>query len=387
MATGPTRFEQKDGTVTWRVRWNYGGKREGARQQVFGLTFADAKILKREVEARRHLIRSTDPEVADRSIIRGRPTAAEQRAAISAMTWGQAGAAFIASRDVQAASTKQVREKLLRNNFTPWLDRPIEDLTPTDARRLLAGLRERSLSTASTHQLGTSIGKWLVAQGFLTSHPFRDVPRDRKPTFRGRFLTVAEAEVFLTHLPDENYRLAFQTILESGLRRGELIALQTTDLRRQGPHWVLNVDKTVTTADDGHGQKIGPVKTKASERILAIPFDLGEALYDHARKHGQPYLFPGPDGDFIGASMFTSRFKEALTACNAEGSIAGNVRVHDLRHTHGSRLLNSPGVTLLAVSRRLGHASTDITSRIYGHVDPLQDEVILGALVAARHAR
>jgi integrase len=41
--------------------------------------------------------------------------------------------------------------------------------------------------------------------------------------------------------------------------------------------------------------------------------------------------------------------------------------LHGLRHTHASRLL-AAGMDVLTISRRIGHASPEITLRAYGHL-------------------
>jgi integrase len=48
------------------------------------------------------------------------------------------------------------------------------------------------------------------------------------------------------------------------------------------------------------------------------------------------------------------------------------IRFHDLRHTHATALLRQ-GKSIKAVSRRLGHATVELTLRIYVHVLPADD--------------
>ena len=51
----------------------------------------------------------------------------------------------------------------------------------------------------------------------------------------------------------------------------------------------------------------------------------------------------------------------------AEAGIDNTFRVHDMRHTHATLLLEA-GVNVKVVSERLGHASTRITLDLYAHV-------------------
>ena len=55
------------------------------------------------------------------------------------------------------------------------------------------------------------------------------------------------------------------------------------------------------------------------------------------------------------------------------------VKWHTLRHTAGSQWIRA-GASLVEVSRRLGHSSTDFTARVYIHVFPGEDQVSARAL-------
>lgn len=51
------------------------------------------------------------------------------------------------------------------------------------------------------------------------------------------------------------------------------------------------------------------------------------------------------------------------------------IRIHDLRHSHAS-LLISQGVSIVAVSKRLGHADVKETLNTYAHLLPKDTELI-----------
>lgn len=72
-------------------------------------------------------------------------------------------------------------------------------------------------------------------------------------------------------------------------------------------------------------------------------------------------------------------FIAIVKRANADGAgIPANLRFHDLRHTHASCLI-ADGMSIKAVSRRLGHASIDITLKAYAHLMPDDDEKLATA--------
>lgn len=52
------------------------------------------------------------------------------------------------------------------------------------------------------------------------------------------------------------------------------------------------------------------------------------------------------------------------------------IRIHDLRHSHATMLINN-GVNIVAVSRRLGHSDINITLKVYSHLlRKTEDEMV-----------
>ena len=64
-------------------------------------------------------------------------------------------------------------------------------------------------------------------------------------------------------------------------------------------------------------------------------------------------------------------FKKAITASGVTP-----IRIHDLRHSHASFLLNN-GANILAVSKRLGHATITQTLETYAHLLSETDEKMM----------
>jgi integrase len=72
--------------------------------------------------------------------------------------------------------------------------------------------------------------------------------------------------------------------------------------------------------------------------------------------------------------MIDREFKKAMAASGVK-----QIRVHDLRHSHASVLLNN-GVNILAVSKRLGHSSIKTTLEVYAHLMKESDDAMIEAI-------
>ena len=58
------------------------------------------------------------------------------------------------------------------------------------------------------------------------------------------------------------------------------------------------------------------------------------------------------------------------------------ITFHGLRHTHASQLIDA-GVDIVTISKRLGHASPDVTLRVYAHLFQRDDDKAAVAINAA----
>ena len=115
-------------------------------------------------------------------------------------------------------------------------------------------------------------------------------------------------------------------------------------------------------------------KTKAGCRIISVPRFTVLALRDHRRetlelrlKIGAGALpadhpvFGDLDGNWPSRQRITGRWRDALAARGLP-----KVTFHSLRHSHASALI-AAGLDVVAVSKRLGHASPALTLSVYSH--------------------
>jgi integrase len=144
--------------------------------------------------------------------------------------------------------------------------------------------------------------------------------------------------------------------LNTGLRRGELLALTWADLT--WPSALLAVRGA--TAKSGKTRHV-----PMNKEVLAV-------LRTWQRTATSPFVFPGPTGEQM-ASLKTA-WKKIATAANLTA-----FTFHDLRHTFASKLVQA-GVDLNTVRELLGHADIKMTLR-YAHLAPEHKAAAVAKLV------
>lgn len=166
----------------------------------------------------------------------------------------------------------------------------------------------------------------------------------------------------------------------SGLRWGELAGLRVRDLdmlRRR-----LTVRSALVEAS-GQAPKLGPPKSKASERTIALPDFVAETLARHLESHPpvEEMVWTTHRGALLRRGSFGRIWRKAVA-----DSVGPPCRIHDLRHTHAAWLI-ADGEHPKAIQTRLGHGSIAVTMDRYGHLmDGLDDQIALHLDAKARSA-
>lgn len=150
--------------------------------------------------------------------------------------------------------------------------------------------------------------------------------------------------------------LAFEVLYWTGIREGELLALTPGDFDLAKR--TLSITKSYQRIE---GQDVVTCpKTPKSNRVIAIPDFLAEEAAEHFA------LYPCEPDERIFKVSKSYLYHEIDRGSNAAG--VKRIRVHDLRHSHVSLLIDL-GFNPLAIADRMGHESVDITFR-YAHLFP-----------------
>ena len=220
-----------------------------------------------------------------------------------------------------------------------------DELTPKSVVNFLVPLKE--------------MFKHAVAWGFIKRDPSLYVKRPRVELEEMDFFTPEEIRLFLDNVNPNCYTL-FLTAVMTGMRRGELLALQWGDI-----DW--NSNQISVRRSIYRGEFVNPKSKNSIRRIVITPI-LRQALEQHrllGRKSELGLIFSNGDGLPIDPDNLVKR--EFFPALDRAG--LRRIRFHDLRHSYAS-LLISQGENIKFIQSQLGHSSAKTTLDRYGHLMP-----------------
>jgi len=214
-----------------------------------------------------------------------------------------------------------------------------------------------------------------VKEGVMLSNPFDQITLPKKEKSRKERTLDADQikKVFAASREDSERGFLVRLALETGLRRGELAALQWGDITEDG---VIRVRKTAVVLRGSNNIRVWEPKTERSKRDIRVTDAMRDELN---QRRGEPHQFLFGDGDgkeppHPGAISY--RLQAAMAAAGVKGFTA-----HDLRHAHATHLLRQR-LPVAAVSKRLGHSKTSITLDVYSHALVDDDTAIVAAMDA-----
>nr|WP_255594370.1 MULTISPECIES: site-specific integrase [Terrabacteria group] len=173
--------------------------------------------------------------------------------------------------------------------------------------------------------------------------------------------TIQEFEQFENAIDNPLYRAFFHTLFWTGARRGEILALQCDDFRKNE----LDINKSIKHFKNG----FIPLKNANSKRTIKIDTNTIDILKELKGKYKKGFLFGGNSS--LSITVVQKQFKKAIKKSGVK-----EIRLHDLRHSHATILINN-GVNIVAVSKRLGHSDINTTLRVYTHLLQKTDEKMM----------
>mgnify|MGYP000662744268 CR=1 FL=1 len=286
------------------------------------------------------------------------------------MTFGDFIALYIKDMEHRLKpSTVASKKWLIDLKVTPFFKKiPLNEIKPTHVRQWqnsLTSYRDESGKPYSQTYLKcinnqlTAIFNYAVKYYGLKENPCHKAgSMGKKHADEMLFWTRQEFQTFIEVMKDRSASYAvFMTLYFTGIREGELLALTPADFDFEKRTVSINKSYQRLNKQD----VITTPKTPKSNRVIQMPQFLCDELQDYLK---QLYGVE-PDSRMFPISK-SYLHREMDRGCKQTG--VKRIRIHDLRHSHISLLIDM-GFTALAIAERVGHESIDITYR-YAHLFP-----------------
>ncbi|HEY5273591.1 MAG TPA: site-specific integrase [Acidimicrobiales bacterium] len=272
---------------------------------------------------------------------------------------------WLGSNPSKRPDTRATDEYHLNSHILPSLgNKRIAEVTP----RMLQHLVNTWTETLAPKTVSRSYGvvramfSYAVECDMLFRSPCRGIKLPRIEPRTRRMLTPDEVDALATSTTEE-YRAMVWLGAIVGLRFSEVAGLRVGRIDFLGQS--LSVVETVTKDGRG-GVVLGPPKSAASRRTLALPQVLVNLLAEHVARLGltgadvDGLLFPAPGGGPLRYANWRSRVW--VPACKAAG--LSPLGFHDLRRLSATLLVRE-GVDVKTAQTRLGHSDVRLTLGLY----------------------
>lgn len=280
---------------------------------------------------------------------------------------------------------------------------PLERIAPSSVDRWLVGMRSKGLSDSTVRGAFLALRAVLgdaVRDGALAVSPVKRTAPKIEDRNEAASLTPEQVGWLLDAAQGSRYRPLLVLLVNTGLRRGEALALRWDDMPSKaqieagGAFFVV---RGTLSRLDGSLQVTSPKTRSSKGRAIPLTAEAGGVLAELRRRNVTERLAAGSqwvDSGFV----FTTELGEPCDPRNALRAVKAavdkhnkthparplpdGIGLHTLRHSAASTMI-AGGVPLKVVSQILGHSSITITADIYGHVSPDVAHEAMATLSAA----
>ena len=273
-------------------------------------------------------------------------------------------------------STLLTKKAVLQTHILPFFgSKPINEIKASDVRRWQAKLMSSPNNYSQTYlkKINTELNSIInYAKRFydLNTNPCGKAGTIGKAKAEEMdYWTYDEYIAFREGVKDKSLSyICFEVLYWTGMREGELLALSPADIDLDNK--TISINRTYQRIE-GKDVFTSP-KTRKSKRKIPIPDFLCQELSDYIQSR---YMLDADERLFPVTKSYLSH--EMIRGCKNTG--VKKIRIHDIRHSHASLLINQ-GCDALVLADRLGHEKVSTTLNTYSHLFPHKQQELVNNL-------
>ena len=260
--------------------------------------------------------------------------------------------------------TMRTKKYIVELKILPYFgNKRVNDITAADIRQWQNELIKRGYSPTYLKTINnqlSAIFNYAVRYYDLKSNPCAKAGSMGKSKAEEMdFWTGEEFRKFIDSVMNKRLSyMAFMILYWTGMRLGELLALNPKDVDLEKR--TISITKSYQRL--GKKDVITPPKTSKSKRVITIPEFLAADIKDYMDS-----LYDLQEDDRL--FPITKYYLEHEMQRGIKESGVKRIRVHDLRHSHASMLIEL-GFSPLEIANRLGHEKVETTLNTYAHLYP-----------------
>ena len=264
------------------------------------------------------------------------------------------------------------KKNVFKNRILPYFqDKPVNQITAKDIRdwqnvQIAAGYSDAYLDRMQN--MVTTLFNYAVNYYNLPLNPCTKAGHMGKRTRSMQFWTLEQFNAVILHVTDISAKTALLLLFYSGMRFGEMLALTYADFDFEAG--TISITKSLQHRAKA-GDIVGPPKTDNGIRTISMPQTIMSAIKDYTSRI---YGISGNDRVFtFTKSLISGNIKRGATAAGVP-----IIRIHDLRHSHVSLLIDM-GFSPHLIAERIGD-TVQMVNNTYGHLYPTKHKEVADKL-------
>lgn len=239
--------------------------------------------------------------------------------------------------------------------------------TPSDESQTLSGK-----TILHYHRLISVILQTAVEWQYIPSNPAERVKPPKVEHQEAQYLDDKQALRLLELLNSQPiyYKTAIEVLLFTGMRRGELLGLEWSDIDFEKQ--TITIQRSLQYLPE-MGVFTDETKTKSSHRVIKVPSSALTSLRHYRAwqqmtfiRNGKlweesSHVFVTQNGTPMHPDTLTGWFKDFIKTTDLP-----QIHIHSLRHTNAT-LQIANGVSVTTVAGILGHSNANTTTKVYAH--------------------